>query len=150
KAQRSPSYRRQLRCTLPRFGPLHQKLVSRISAPEIDDLTNLMTPAVRNAMLRVLRAVFNFGVKREYLSRNPIDKLDFQSLPRSEVSILSLKEAYALMNVAAQSDLLAYHALGLFAGIRPNELQRLQWEDIDLAEGHILIRAEIAKNRRRR
>jgi integrase len=29
-------------------------------------------------------------------------------------------------------------------------LLRLQWEDIDLAEGHILIRAEVAKNRRRR
>jgi integrase len=44
----------------------------------------------------------------------------------------------------------AYHALGLFAGIRPFELLRLDWSDVDLAEGHILIRAEVAKNRRRR
>src|SRR5436190_7048544 len=126
KAQRSPSYRRQLKYTLPRFGPLHQKLVSQITAREIDDQTASMKPAVRNAMLRVLRAVFNFGIKREYLSYNPIEKLDFESLPRFEVSILSLKEARALMSVAAESDLLAYHALGLFAGIRPIELQRLQ------------------------
>jgi integrase len=54
------------------------------------------------------------------------------------------------MSAAAESDLLAYHALGLFAGIRPKELQRLQWDDIDLAEGHIMIRAGIAKNHRRR
>ena len=46
--------------------------------------------------------------------------------------------------------MLAYHALGLFAGIRPKQLQRLQWDDIDVAEGHIMIRAEIAKNHRRR
>jgi len=55
------------------------------------------------------------------------------------------------MTAAAESrDLLAYHALAMFAGIRPEELLRLSWSDIDLVERHILIRPEVAKNRRRR
>src|SRR5213595_2442305 len=47
KARRSPSYRRQLKYTLPRFGPLHHKLVSQISARELDDQTASMKTAVR-------------------------------------------------------------------------------------------------------
>lgn len=151
KAGRSKSYRRQLKYTLPRFLRLHGKLVSRISAREIDEETEGMTPLVRNAFLRVLRALFNFGIKRDYLAANPIDKLDFESVANGEVQVLSHQEAHKLVNAAAEAgDLLPYHALGLFAGIRPYELLRLQWEDVDLSEGHILIRAEVAKNRRRR
>src|SRR6266699_1224448 len=83
KARRSPSYRRQLKYTLPRFEALHDELVSRIAAPQIDDQTAAMTPSARNAMLKVLRAAFNFGIKRDYLAHNPIEKLDFESLARS-------------------------------------------------------------------
>jgi integrase len=151
KGGRSQSYRRQLKYTLPRFEPLHSSLVSQITAAQIEEQTRAMTPAVRNAMLKVLRAAFNFGIKRDFLAHNPINKLDFDSLPRSEVEILTPKQASALMLAAAESDgLLAYHALGLFAGIRPYELLRLQWDDVDLVEGHVLIRSEVAKNHRRR
>jgi integrase len=151
KAGRSPSYRRELKYTFPRFAALHHELVSRLTAAQINEQTATMKPTVRNAKLRILRAAFNFGIKRDYLARNPIDKLDFESLARSEVEILTPKEAAALINAAAESrDLLAYHALGMFAGVRPDELRRLNWSDVDLVERHILIRAEIAKNRRRR
>ena len=151
KSQRSDAYRRQLRNTLPKFPGLHDKLVSRVSAREIDEEMQGMTAHVRNSCLRVLRAVFNFGIKRDYLPENPISKLDFESVQNGEVEILSPKDAHALMNAAAHAGgLVPYHALGLFAGVRPYELLRLQWEDIDLAEGHILIRAEVAKSHRRR
>ena len=47
-------------------------------------------------------------------------------------------------------DLLPYHALALFAGIRPHELQRLEWRHIDLIEGHIEITPVVPKSGRRR
>jgi integrase len=151
KAKRSKSYRRDLKYTLPRFPRLHDKLVSRISAREVDQETRGMTPHVRNSFLRVLRALFNYGIKRDYLAYNPIDKLDFESVKSGEVQILTPHQAQALMKAATDAeDLVTYHALGLFAGIRPNELMQLQWEDVDLIDGHVLIRAEIAKNGRRR
>jgi integrase len=151
KAKRSAAYLVQLKYTLPRFPGLHDKLVSRISARAIDEETRGMTPHVRNACLRVLRAVFNFGIKRDYLPENPIVKLDFERVPNGEVQILSHQEVRRLLSAAAEArDLVPYHAIGLLAGVRPYELLRLDWSDIDLAEGHILIRAEVAKNRRRR
>jgi integrase len=110
-----------------------------------------MTPAVRNAFLRNLRAVFNFGVKREWLESNPVSKLDFEKIKNGEIVTLSPPEAEALMNAAeADNDLLPYHALGLFAGIRPLELERLEWRHVDLDEGHIEIASAVSKTGRRR
>ena len=40
--------------------------------------------------------------------------------------------------------------IGGFAGLRHAEIQRLEWEDIDLEEGFIEIKAEKAKTKTRR
>ena len=76
---------------------------------------------------------------------------DFAKLPEKEVVTLTTTQAAELIAAAdADFDLLPYHAIGLFAGIRPMELQRLAWSDIDLREKHIHIRPEVSKTGRRR
>jgi integrase len=151
KKNRSKAYLRALRYTLVRFGGLHDRNVCDIEPADIDAEMNGMTPAVRNAYLRNLRAIFNFGVKRSWLEANPISKLDFEDVRRGEVVTLTPKQAESLMLAAdTDNDLLPYHALGLFAGIRPLELQRLEWDDIDLDEGHIEITSSVSKTSRRR
>ena len=72
-------------------------------------------------------------------------------MPRDEVVTLTHAEARALMGAAASDpELIPFHALGLFAGIRPMELQRLEWSAIDLEEGHIEIGPNVSKTGRRR
>ena len=46
--------------------------------------------------------------------------------------------------------MLAYFAIAAFAGVRPDEIRRLAWSDIDFAENHIRIAAEHSKTRTRR
>jgi integrase len=151
KHGKSEAYLRGLRYTLPRFPRLHDCIVTEILPSDIDAEMNEMTAAVKNAFLRNLRAVFNFAVKRDWLATNPIEKLDFETLKKTEVVTLSPKEAATLMAAAENHfDLLPYHALGLFAGIRPMELERLDWQHIDLTERHIEITAEVSKTGRRR
>lgn len=41
-------------------------------------------------------------------------------------------------------DLVWYWTLGCWAGLRPMELSRLCWEDLDWERGHILVRPEVA------
>jgi integrase len=91
-------------------------------------------------------------VKRGWLEANPIAKLDFETVRRGEVVTLTPDETEGLIRAAERidSDLLPYHALALFAGIRPLELQRLEWRHIDLVEGHIEITAAVSKTGRRR
>jgi integrase len=151
KKTRSEAYLRGLKYTLPRFANLHDRIVADLSPQNIEAELEGMTPAVRNAFLRNLRAVFNFGVKRSWLAANPISKLDFESIKRSEVVTLTPKEATALMSAAAENRaLLPYHAIALFAGVRPLELQRLNWQHVDLVECHIEITADVSKTGRRR
>src|SRR5262249_4468658 len=125
--------------------------VCDIEPAEIDRETHGMTPAARNAYLRNAKAIFNFGVKRGWLAQNPIVKIDFDQMKSGEVVTLTPKEAESLM-LATDNDieLLPYHALGLFAGIRPFELQRLDWQHVDLTERHIEIVSAVSKTGRRR
>jgi integrase len=41
-------------------------------------------------------------------------------------------------------------AIGAFAGLREAEIQRLDWSEVDLARGHIEVKAAKAKSARRR
>jgi integrase len=152
KRNRSKAYLRALKYTLANFQTLHDRKVCDIEPGEIEKEMQGRTPAVRNAYLRNLRAIFNFGIKRAWLESNPIAKLDFEVVRNGEVVTLTPKQALALMFAAADLDneLLPYHALGLFAGIRPFELQRLQWDHIDLLERHIEITSAVSKTGRRR
>jgi integrase len=152
KKNRSAAYLVSLKYTLPRFPGLHDRNVYDISPADIDAEMDGMTPAVRNAFLRNLRAVLNFGVKRGWLETNPIAKLDFETVRKGEIVTLTPDEAEGLMRATEKNDpgLLPYHALGLFAGIRPHELQRLDWRHVDLIEGHIEIAATVSKTGRRR
>ena len=152
RQNRSAAYLRGLKYTLPRFAELHERKVSEIAPEELEAEMDGMTPAVRNAFLRNLRAVFNFGVKRGWLESNPVSRLDFEKIKRGEVVTLSPHEAKGLIRAAEKNDhdLLPYHALALFAGVRPLELQRLEWQHIDLVEGHIEITSAVSKTGRRR
>src|ERR1700730_8147319 len=89
KAKKSKAYLRALRYTLARFATLHDRNVCDIEPADIDSETNGMTPAARNAYLRNLRAIFNFGVKRSWLERNPIAKIDFDDVKNGEVVTLT-------------------------------------------------------------
>jgi integrase len=46
--------------------------------------------------------------------------------------------------------LLAFHAIGLFAGLRVAEIKALDWRDVDIAGGFIHVGAKISKTRSRR
>lgn len=151
KKKRSAAYLRGLKYTLPRFPGLHSRIVAEILPQDVEAEMDGMTATVRNAFMRNLRAVFNFGIKRGWLEENPVLKLDFEDVTRAEVVTLSPGEATALMLAAeAENDLLPYHAIGLFAGVRPLELERLEWRHVDLSERHIEITAGVSKTGRRR
>jgi integrase len=153
KKDRNLQYLRELRVTRDRFPQLHQRLVSDISYRDLEPLLMKITPGGRNAVMRYLRAVFNYGIKRGYMTENPISRLDFAERPRKEVETLTNKQVKAMLTHASTEDLqlVPFLVLGLFCGIRPDgELQKLEWRDIDLADKIVTIRPEVSKTNRRR
>jgi integrase len=153
KGKRSGKYLTQLRWARDRMGPLHTKLVADITVRDLDAVLNGERPTVKNAFMRYLRALFNFGLKRDYLPTNPIAKLDFEEVIRTETQIFAPDTVAALLNDCLQNDLelLPFRVLGFFCGVRPDgELQRVEWSDLDWADRILKLRAEITKKKRQR
>ena len=151
KSDRNPEYLCELRITLNRFPDLPEKMVCDITSKELGSLLAPLTPGARNPILRYWRAVFNHGIKRGYLAKNPIGGLDFIRRPRKEVTTIPVGQVTKMLYHAFKHDLelLPYLTLGFFCGIRPDgELPELEWSDI--SEGSVTIRPEVSKTNRRR
>lgn len=153
KSDRNEKYLRELRITRNRFPTLHNRIVSEITHLDLDPLLSVISPGGRNSVMRYLRAVFFFGIRKGYLAENPISRLEFAERKRKEVETIPSDKVEAMLNHALEHDLklLPYLVLGFFAGIRPDgELQKVEWADVKLSENVIVIRPEVSKTNRRR
>jgi integrase len=151
KANRSAAYLTALRCTLPRFIALHDRLACEISAPEIEEQLKGMGASVSNAFLRYLRAAFNFGIRRGWCQENPVKRIEMQSLSvRKE--LLTNAQVAALLRAAVETDLelLPYLLFCIFAGIRPKEVERLTWSNVNTEEKFVEVPEEKSKTGIRR
>jgi integrase len=153
KQDRNPAYLRELRITRDRFPSLHDCLSSDLTHIDIESVLSPLSPGARNPVMRYMRAVFFFGIKRGYLTDNPISRLDFAERKRREIETIPSDKVEAMLVHALQNDLrlLPYLVFGFFAGVRPDgELQKIEWADIKLTENTIVIRPEVSKTNRRR
>jgi integrase len=147
----SDSYRLQIKHTFPRFPSLHDLPLTEIDGKKITGDMVKMTPSTKNAFLRVLTAFFSWcqQTPREWIKTNPAAKVPRESLSTGEVSIYTPDEVQRLL-ATAPHDLLPHFLFAFFAGIRPEELERLRWEHVNVEEKHIEMPATITKTATRR
>jgi integrase len=128
-----------------------ERMVEGVAAKELDEwLAGLgVGPYTRNTYRRDLRTLFSFCVKRGYATRNPAAATEIAKLVDKPAGILNVDEATRLLE-ACPGVALPYVAIGLFAGVRPAEMEKLDWQEIDLKAGLIEIKAHKAKTARRR
>src|SRR5258708_8017207 len=153
KDKRTEKYKTQLRWAKDRFSGIHNRLASDVTVRDLDELLKGEKATVKNAWMRYLRAVFNFGVKRDYLESNPVAKLDFEEVVKGDTEIFDPATVQAILIDCLEHDLslLPYRVIGFFCGVRPDgELPRLEWSDIDLDAKQVTLRAEITKKKRKR
>lgn len=132
-----------------------QRLVSEIGIEEIRGIVAVPGHAARtqNGDRRALHTFFAWCVKRIYCAANPVQKIDPAKVEDTEPAILALASVKALLSAAmAYKDglLVPYFSLSLFAGLRPAELERVGWKDINMTGRLIVIKGEAAKLRKRR
>lgn len=106
---------------------LDDPLLPAISPQAISDWVAPLSPQARNKALRNVSPLFAWAVKREMLLRNPCDAVERARGVEAPLGILSVADAERMLRGAAERrpELVAYLALGMFAGIRPAELARL-------------------------
>jgi len=127
------------------------QMVATISTKEIDDwLRSLKVSAVtRNHYRRLIVLAFNFAVQRGYATDNPAEKTAKAKEPKTDIGILTVTGAARLLE-SATPDVLPYIAIGLFAGLRRAEIERLDWSEIDLESGLIKVTAQNSKTAQKR
>jgi integrase len=135
-------------------------MVSKFSPIKCDKITTTMLESwfserqwkrsTIDGVIAKIGPFFTWCIREGWCSKNPVRGILRPKADDSEPVIFTVEEVERLMIVAHQIEpsMIPYLALGIFAGVRPEEIQRLSWEDI--GEDEIEIRSIKAKTRRRR
>ena len=97
-----------------------------------------LSPQSRMNFRSVLRAVFNFAVKKNRAPRNPVVDVEPERVVRDEPGILTPAELRRLLAVLPV-DTIPFVTIQAFAGLRPTEVRRLDWRNVNLATGRIRL-----------
>ena len=93
-----------------------------------------------------LNAVFQFGVDNGYPADNPFKDLAIKGIKNHSGSSFAggIYPSYRCVQKSASKNL---WCVSVYTGVRPGELCALGWEDIDLKNGTMMIRRNLAKDR---
>ena len=123
---------------------LARRKVRAISAQECARYIEMAfdTPRQRQKARLILSGVFGTAVKRGWCSENPVSKVETPRVVEKQVPILSPQEIKDLRQTAEKyqnGSCAAAVGMMLYAGIRPHEVARLTWAQVDLREHAIYI-----------
>jgi integrase len=155
KAGRSAKYIRDLKQKLARFCQDFGKMpVAAITVEEIDKwLSDLNYAPKSRAQYRAnIGVLFSHAERREMIDKNPVPRTEKPKLIDASPEIFTPDELRSLLETASREapDVVPMLAIGAFAGLREAEIQRLDCSEVDLARGHIEVKAAKAKSARRR
>ena len=98
-----------------------------------------------------LHSLFAYGVKVGACVANPVSGIDSRKVVRPSPSILTPAQLWALLTACGEDgEMLGYVAVGALAGLRRAEIERLKWQDVNLARGFVTVGAQNAKTGKRR
>ena len=105
------------------------------------------TPSQFNKARTMLHGVFEFALRREWCDKNPIKRIERKKVIEKEIQPLKLSETKRLIKNAQREspEYAVVAALLVYTGIRPCEVRRLTWRDIDIEEKTITVRSQCSK-----
>src|SRR5882724_2845096 len=152
---RSEVYVRDLRYRLNKFvQDFGHQPIAGITVDELDDWLRGLPylPQSRTNYRTIVGLLFSYAESRGIIERNPILRTAKPKLVDRPPQIFAIDELSALLEAGNRvaPDVVPMLAIGAFAGLREAEIQRLDWSEVDLARGHIEVKAAKAKSARRR
>jgi integrase/recombinase XerD len=108
------------------------KPLADFTRQDVEDwLGKYSTAYSRQTWLNRISTLFSFAVRRNVVARNPCDQVERVTVDKKRPRILTPAEANLLLQ-RCPTLMIPYLTLAMFAGIRPEEVMRMKWEDIDL------------------
>lgn len=97
---------------------------------------------------RLLHCFFQYALQQNWCGENPVSRLQVIRKQERVVDALTMEQVNKLLAAAEQAEHRACApAIGLmlWAGIRPYEVARLQWKDVDMEERIVALQARHSK-----
>jgi len=139
-----------------RLGVFKEAFHCDVNAVTPDDVATFFdglrfSPRSHNNFLCALRTFFRFAQKHDWLSKEVdlLSRVEKRNVKPTPVEIFTPKEIGGLLK-AASPQIAPCIALSAFAGLRAEEIMRLDWQDIERHPGFIEIAAHKAKTATRR
>jgi integrase len=104
-----------------------------------------LSPATAHQVHRAARTALNEAVRRGHITRNPVQLAKPPRLAEPEVEPLSVDEVRQLLAAALARRNGTRFAVALALGLRKGEALGLQWRDIDLDAGTLIVRRAIQR-----
>lgn len=145
-----PKYLEMLGLTVERFGrPFPKWNVDEIRVEHVESfLRQFPKPITRQGEHRRLSVFFNWCVARGYCFGNPVARLKVPTVEYGRPKILTVPQCRKLLKAARKdAELVPGLVLMLFAGVRPKEVRRLDWRDVKIESGEVVIDAAADKLR---
>src|SRR5438552_1330878 len=155
KDGRAPMYLADLRKRLARFCQAFGKRpIASITVEKADNwLRDLpLSPKSRANYRANIGVMFSYAKARRMIDVNPFADTAKPKLPDNPPEIFSVNELSSLLETASRvaPDVVPMLSIGAFAGLRSEEIRRLEWHEIEPARRHINVSAAKAKSARRR
>lgn len=122
---------------LPEIAPIHLEKIKSTMAKEDK------SPRTILYALSSIRQVFNFARReRVFVGENPVSQVKLPKLDNRRLRFLTRAEADTLLEKLLEKSQDVYDAalLSLHCGLRADEIFRLQWQDVDLNHGILILR----------
>lgn len=175
RAGKRPRYLESLKSSLGMFARSRgQKLCSEVTRADVEGWLHEsgFAPSTIRGYLIDLKTFFGFGMKRGWLRRSPCDGVEPILDDGKPPEIFTVEQIKRLFHVALHGvkkqrlsksgaklssfdpapdpTMIAYLALAIFCGIRPDEIHRMTWKNVDIEAGHAEVPAAKSKTRKRR
>ncbi|MBI4328201.1 MAG: tyrosine-type recombinase/integrase [Chloroflexi bacterium] len=146
------SLKRKNALLLARYG---QKIVGELLPEQVKEIVFRpgLSPVSQDNVRRAMGCFFNWATEHGFCKESPLAKIKAVKIERDEPQIMPLSDVRKLLAAAAsykEGVVLPFVAISLFAAVRPKELERLSWDDVDLDQRIITIQGKGAKMRERR
>jgi len=147
-ANRRERYTKSLRAYLEQFAKgREQTPLSDFSTAHVETWMHQFDSAwTRQTWLNRLSTLFSFAVRRGHITANPCDRIERVTADACPPKILTPAQVETLLSVVPNV-CRPYLILGLFAGIRPEEIMRMDWSNVCLETKTARVEG---KTRRRR
>jgi integrase len=148
-------YMAQLRCDLGRLASAFAgRQIAEITTPQLDEWICSDTSRAQITRTNVRQRLMTFArwcKRRGYLSREcrVFEDMATYTVPPASILIYTPEEMRKLMG-PVHDWVAPFFAIWGFAGLRSEEIRRLDWRAVNLERGFIVIEAEKAKTKRRR